>query len=97
MKTITFLKALTIGMSLLILAGLVAVALKITDLRMKSKPLPIQSSEVTLVFPESIRDVLPCGEMLCVLTIGHESGRRLFVVNPDKGRAESIITFKETL
>lgn len=97
MKTITFLKATTIGMGILIFAGFIAIFVKIADIRPKSKSLSARVSEVVLVFPENIKETMPCGDKLCVMTVGHESGRRLIIVNPESGRAESIITFKEML
>ena len=84
-------------MGVLIMAGFIAIVVKIADIRPKSKPVPVRTSEVVLAFPENIKETVPCGNKLCLITVGHESGRRLIIINPEKGQAESIITFKEIL
>jgi len=68
---------------------------KIADLKQKSNPNPITRSEFLLAFPESIESVTSCGDRLCLMTIGHQKGRRLIIVEPTSGSIQTVLTFKE--
>jgi hypothetical protein len=50
---------------------------------------------MVLDFPEKIKEMMPCGEKLCLMTEGHKEGKHLIIVNPEKGYITSVITFKE--
>ena len=95
MKTLTLLKITTVVLALLLAGGTGLVAYKITDIRTKSKPLPVNREAFTLNFPENINTVLPCGDQICLMTIGHEKGHRLLIVNPNTGHVQSVITFRD--
>ena len=95
MKTITLLKILTIVMAFLIVIGFIFVTYKLAEKGQKIKPSSILRSEMTLDFPETITEIMPCGERLCLMTEGHEEGKHLIIVNPEKGYITSVITFKE--
>ena len=68
---------------------------KLAEKGQKIKPSSILRSEMTLDFPETITEIMPCGERLCLMTEGHEEGKHLIIVNPEKGYITSVITFKE--
>lgn len=72
-----------------------AVLYKITDIYPKSNPGAVIRSSVTLDFPETVNQVLACGEKLCLMTVGHEAGRRLIIVDPDAGRVSAVLTLKD--
>lgn len=95
MKTVTLLKTLTIVMGLVILTGTALVGYKLTDLKQKSKPVEVVQADISLVFPENITDVEPCGDKLCLMTVGHKQGRRLLIVDPETGRLSSVLTFND--
>jgi len=82
-------------MTLLLIGGSAFVIYKIADFNPKSKSvLPVQS-EFLLKFPENIETVMACGDQFCLMTVGHESGRRLIIVDPNTGRTKAVLTFKE--
>ena len=95
MKTITLLKTLTIGMALIILAGLGLVGYKIAESTTKSKSPEIIQSVFNLHFPETVNTSLACGEYLCLLTVGHETGPRVVIVDPEKGRVRAVVSLKD--
>jgi len=97
MKILTLLKITTVVLALALVAGLALVAYKISGFNLKSKPQPVVQSEFTLNFPEAINTVTTCGDKLCLMTVGHESGRRLLIVNPETGKLSSILTFKDRM
>lgn len=73
------------------------VVYKITGFHPKSKKQTLIQSEFKLNFPETINTITACGEKLCLMTVGHESGRRLMIVDPEVGDITSIITFKDRM
>ena len=95
MKTLTLLKILTLGLAAAIIAGLCLLTYKITDSSIKSNPRPIVQSTLELSFPETVTMVTACGDRLCLMTAGHESGRRLIIVDPARGRASAILTLTD--
>ena len=84
-------------MTLIIIAGTAFVVYKIADFKQKSKPASLTQSEFLLAFPESIDSITPCGDRLCLMTVGHQKGRRLVIVDPNSGKVQTIITFKEQM
>ena len=82
-------------MAFLIVIGFIFVTYKLAEKGQKIKPSSIVRSEMTLDFPEKIMEMMPCGEKLCLMTEGHEEGKHLIIVNPEKGYITSVITFKE--
>ena len=52
-------------------------------------------ASVTLDFPETVNQVLACGDKLCLMTVGHTDGRRLMIVDPETGRLSSVLTLKD--
>ena len=84
-------------MALIIIAGTTLAVYKIADLKQKSKPASTIQSEFLLAFPETIESVTPCGDRLCLMTSGHQKGRRLLIVDPTLGKIQTILTFKEQL
>ena len=82
-------------MAVIIVAGTTFLGYKLADLKTKSKPVEIVQTDVSLVFPENIKEVEPCGDQLCLMTVGHKNGRRLMIVNPQTGRLSAILTFKD--
>ncbi|MBR6411661.1 MAG: hypothetical protein IKS41_00680 [Alphaproteobacteria bacterium] len=97
MKTLTLLKITTFVLALALAAGLFFMAYKITGFEPKSKPQTLIQSEFVLNFPETINTITTCGEKLCLMTVGHENGRRLLIVDPKSGKISSIITFKDRM
>ena len=95
MKTLTLLKTLTAVMALIIIAGSAFVVYKIADSKQKSNPTTTIKSEFLLPFPESIDSVTACGDRLCLMTTGHQKGRRLLIINPTSGSIQTVLTFKE--
>ena len=82
-------------MAFLIVIGFIFVTYKLAEKGQNIKPSSILRSEMTLDFPETITEIMPCGERLCLMTEGHEEGKHLIIVNPEKGYITSVITFKE--
>jgi len=82
-------------MGLIILLGIGLVGYKLTDLNQKSKSVETIQTDIPLVFPENITEVEPCGEKLCLMTVGHKKGRRLIIVDPETGHLSSIVTFSD--
>ena len=82
-------------MALIIVAGSAFVIYKITDSKQKSNPTATTKSEFLLPFPESIESVTACGDRLCLMTTGHQKGRRLIIVEPTSGSIQTVLTFKE--
>lgn len=82
-------------MAFLIVIGFIFVASKLSEKGQKSKSSSIVRSEMILDFPETIREITPCGEKLCLMTEGHTEGKHLIIVNPDIARITGVITFKE--
>ena len=97
MKMLTLLKTMTALMALIIIVGTTLVVYKVADLKQKSKPAPLIQSEFLLAFPETIENMTPCGDRLCLMTAGHQKGRRLIIVDPTAGKIKTIITFKEQM
>ena len=97
MKTLTLLKIITILLAFAIATGLIFVVYKITCFDLKSKPQQPIQAEIPLHFPEAINTVLQCGDKLCIMTIGHENGRRLLIIDPHTGKLSSTLTFKDRM
>ena len=95
MKTITLLKTITVVMAFLIVIGFISVVYKLAEKRQKIKSSSVVHSEMLFDFAENVKEMSPCGEMLCLMTEGNSLGKRLIVINPQIGRVSGIITFKE--
>ncbi len=97
MKTLTILKTITAIMTLAILTGLTFVVIRVAELRRESKPFAPKQTTFSLPFPESMTATHPCGDYLCLITVGAESGRRIIIIDPAKGAVTSVITLTETI
>ena len=84
-------------MALIIIAGSTFVVYKIADSKQKSNPTATTKSEFLLPFPELIESTTPCGDRLCLMTTGHQKGRRLLIIDPELGNVQTVLTFKEQL
>lgn len=93
----TLLKIITLVLAIALMTGAAFIAYKITGFNPKSKPQSLIQSEFVLKFPEAVNTTTACGDKLCLMTVGHEDGRRLLIVDPDSGRISSIITFKDRM
>lgn len=82
-------------MAWFILLGLGLVLYKLADSATKSKPDKPVLSEIHLNFPENVDQVTACGDKLCLITVGHERGRRVIIINPATNRVQGIITLTE--
>lgn len=82
-------------MAFLIVIGFIFVVHKLAEKGQKIKSSSVKQTEMVLDFSESIKDMAPCGELLCLMTEGGKDGSRLLIVNPEIGKMTNIITFKE--
>lgn len=82
-------------MAFLIVIGFIFVVHKLAEKGQKIKSSSVSRLEMVLDFSESIKDMAPCGELLCLMTEGGKDGSRLLIVNPEIGKITNIITFKE--
>ena len=82
-------------MAFFIVIGFSLVVYKLAEKGQKIKYSSEIQSEMVLEFSESIREMIACGEKVCLMTEGFNGGSRLIIVNPEIGKVSGVITFKE--
>lgn len=97
MKTITVIKTIMGLMALLILAGFILIATKIsektTNSKVKSTP-PI--TNVHLSDEENVTSMTSCGDFVCLLITGQPRSSTLFVIDPASGSVLRTIPFNKS-
>ncbi|MDR2902052.1 MAG: hypothetical protein LBU87_02990 [Lactobacillales bacterium] len=92
MKAVFLIKVMVLLMGILILAGFVLIAVKIADNPTKSKP---QTQQFALGPLETVSQMTPCGQDVCILTDGGEQGHRILVISPEKMTIKGTIDLKK--
>ncbi len=94
MKMLLIAKTGVFIMTVLILAGLTLVVLKITENTQKHKP---QTEKTTLLLQqdEEINHMTGCDKYLCLTTYTNGSANRLLIINPNDGRVHQQIQLKK--